>query len=238
MFEFDEFISFIQQTTSREIAGAYVCAKWPRNIQMHKSIIAEIGMQTLDVKIERLQNEYYQNKLFHLIRDWLERAKLHLRGENEFRTTLNDVANHIDAFHYVEGLTLDNLIQNDYDNNLLLEVWNWGSLIYNNGISEKLVGTTKLLHHIFPKIFVPVDRHYTGKFLNRCLQFKVGRANNLQYNNYMHFIESLKLFQSIKTSANDKFGIRATMRYADTSDTKAIDNWIIMFVDLELNNRQ
>jgi hypothetical protein len=98
----------------------------------------------------------------------------------------------------------------------------------------KVVAVSKFLHHLLPNLIVPIDTVYTAKFLHDCND---QNRRTINYNEVLEIKRLTNYFRDMAVGSWDKLSGGADGRYANTSDTKTIDNWIIMWVDLKLNNR-
>jgi len=89
---------------------------------------------------------------------------------------------------------------------------------------SKIVGGTKALHHVLPELIPPVDRKYTGFFLNR--------TESYHYQNPVQETETFRLaFESFRVIASSVSPVQYVGRHPwNTSRTKVIDNGIVGFV--------
>jgi hypothetical protein len=232
MIAVDGFRDFIQSTTTREVAGIYVCGKWSKNIYAHRYIINITENATVENKIQFISDEEFQNRLKDLINSWMgyrnNEHKITFAQMNILKQALADVTN---SFAVLNNVTILNY-NDDVHGEDLERILRWAQKICRT--DAKVVATSKFLHHILPGLIVPVDRTYTEKFFKICTNGNI--VSVINYNNVNEIRRLTKVFNYIAKMLADKIEVETNKKYADTSYTKAIDNWIIMYVDLRENN--
>lgn len=220
--------TFCNQVPEHLVAGAYVCGKWPGEIRKHQEFIATIGFADFNEKLHLLNLVENKDMLWNIMKSWLMGRGVRLRSQNSFRNFMNEINHHQNQLSNLCNLSL--LQYNpDIHREDLICIWNWAQEVVHN--NSKLVAVSKLLHHILPNLIVPVDRQYTNKFFRYCNDFPRKSLNLYQF---VGFEEAILFFQQIANSTN-VFDIEHTMEHADTSATKTIDNWLIMWIDLNPN---
>jgi hypothetical protein len=100
---------------------------------------------------------------------------------------------------------------------------------------RNLIAKSKTLHHLHPEIFPPIDRRYTLELLTKIED--LNPAPSLNSVNFRNFWNILVCFRLIITH----LGFESVQHYVgkeimDTSVTKIIDNAIIGFSDLILDD--
>jgi len=227
MFELEEFIEWLPE---RVIAGAYANGKWPSGLRLHQELIHDLGLQPAHVKVERLVERAYQEKLFSLVEFWMQGRGSRMCDKVTFRTILERLA-HSGSFGCLDRVSLATI---DSDPTHGLErVWDILCPIVNT--KSKLVAISKCLHHVFPLSIVPIDRKYSQMFYENC---RTGgrKLYNKDFTSSKTLLELTQIFQEVGRLAESRLSSGPTGRYYDTSDTKAIDNWIVMWVDYKLGD--
>lgn len=220
---------FINLLPDRKIAGAYVNGKWAKSSRNHYYIIKNIGLKPSYLKKKKLNDLKYQKAFYKLMKDWLQGRGSKLCRLDVFKRCLQDLCGNRKLIKELSKLTLEDY-RSDLHAQLIINAWNHSCKIV--GTKAKLVAVSKFLHHIFPLLFVPVDRKYTEKFFRNCRQYKRKRLNFCRPE---ELIQVMNFFKKIRTKINTQLSDEPSNLYYDTSNTKTIDNWIVMWVDLKIN---
>jgi hypothetical protein len=230
MIEFD-LRDFVKWLPDRKIAGAYVNGKWAKSSHNHYYIIKNIGLKPSDDKRKRLNDIKCQKAFYKLMKDWLQGRGSELSSFSNFKSCLQNIFKDKKLVQTLSQLTIENY-SDDKHKETIINVWKHSCNIVNT--KAKLVAVSKFLHHIFPLLFVPVDRKHTEKFIRFCSDYD---KKTLNFTNPKELIRLLNFFRLIRKSSNNKLRYSPSNLYCDTSDTKTIDNWIVMWVDLKMNER-
>lgn len=226
MFDLEQFYKWIPE---RIIAGAYVCGKWPKEIKLHQEIISQIGLSNINKKLLRLRNNSYQGKIKMLMDAWLMGRKAEKINIVRLRTFFNRITHCEREFKILHKIKIQ-----DYDEDIhgeaLEKILNCAKDIVTT--KAKVVAVSKILHHLLPNLIVPIDHIYTEKFLRECRDYY---KKTVAFNSVLEIKYLTKFFGDIAIHSSMKLTCNKSGKYADTSDTKTIDNWIIMWVDLKLN---
>lgn len=163
-----------------------------------------------------VQDPMFLSSLYKTLQAWGIGARAsNLVPFEEFSDRLRD---NISLLEPLEAMRISNI--EVLSGPLAADLWNAVSKL---GIVENnapIVPGTKALHHIFPDLFVPIDRAYTQKFFGwHNPEFQYGQADIFR----KCFRAFLKIAQSVELSSFVNGGWCS-------SETKVIDNAIVGYV--------
>jgi hypothetical protein len=164
-----------------------------------------------------LNNDDFLWSLYETLRFWgMESIGPHRSPFDKFKETLQSKITLISSF---DGFRIDDPhldIQT-----VTSELWPLMNSLEINQNRTKLVACSKALHHILPDLVVPIDRTYTGVFLNRsyvqAFQEYQERTLSIAMKNFATIAQAVNPAQYIGKGWN-------------TCMTKIIDNAIVGFL--------
>ena len=189
----------------------------------HKQVIEQI--RTCEDRASLLDNTRYLENIYATLASW----GMHRMGPtgakmvdfNEFVHSINALK---DDIVYLSAFKLHQLTRDDLDSleKTLLQVFDRIKVMQSN---VKLVGNSKVIHHLLPDLVPPIDRQYTLRFFFGSTWIPQGEEIEKEM-----FIEIMEEYRKICQRLNLKSEDYQNRGTFTTSIPKMIDNAIIGYL--------
>jgi hypothetical protein len=168
-----------------------------------------------------IDDDQFLGSLRETLRVWLGERGARVRDESSFSLGVRRRKTEIAA---LEKFTIQTA-----GTQVFQKLWLLFSSLEVTDNQTKLVAGSKLLHHILPKLVVPIDRAYTAPFLLRCQPYHFQTVSGQAKTCAIAF----HAFSTIaKSTSLEKF---IGQDGWNTSSTKVIDNAIVGFLAWQMS---
>ena len=200
------------------------------SVHFHERVIGVIRERSLPVSAWMAEDDFFVDLLYATLTAWgMDSGKAKLQDFDRFNAAVRNLAAS-DIFQELEGHRIAEVDTNWHDRLQAI----WGLLEGDSRIMASdsvLVGASKLLHHLVPDLFPPMDRKYTLYLMSHVNRkdFKIS-TTSAQHPDFEVFYRTMLFCSYAARTCPDIERHVILDRPMSGSVPKVIDNAIIAYV--------